>query len=92
MNMAAAMGIELLSEEQYLELQKLGNFDGKTSSWLKHLRRLENSVGPSMAIFATAEHSWVTTVQNLTMPPGVPRFAHGLDVARRIDPIAATRY
>jgi hypothetical protein len=35
MNMAAAMGIELLSEEQYLELQKLGNFDGKTSSWLK---------------------------------------------------------
>jgi hypothetical protein len=35
MNMAAAMGIELLSEEQYLELQKLGNFDAKTSSWLK---------------------------------------------------------
>ena len=35
MNMAAAMGIELLSEEQYMELQKLGNFDAKTSSWLK---------------------------------------------------------
>jgi hypothetical protein len=35
MNMAAAMGIELLSEAQYLELQKLGNFDAKTSSWLK---------------------------------------------------------
>ena len=35
MNMAAAMGIELLSEEQYLELQELGNFDAKTSSWLK---------------------------------------------------------
>jgi hypothetical protein len=34
-NMAAAMGIELLSEAQYLELQKLGNFDAKTSSWLK---------------------------------------------------------
>jgi len=32
---AAAMGIELLSEEQYRELQKLGNFDTKTSSWLK---------------------------------------------------------
>lgn len=34
-DMAAAMGIELLTEEQYRELQKLGNFDGKTSSWLK---------------------------------------------------------
>lgn len=34
-DMAAAMGIELLSEEQYRELQKLGNFDTKTSSWLK---------------------------------------------------------
>ena len=35
MDMAAAMGIELLSEEQYRELQKLGNFDAKTSSWVK---------------------------------------------------------
>jgi hypothetical protein len=33
--MAADMGIELLTEEQYRELQKLGNFDSKTSSWLK---------------------------------------------------------
>src|SRR3989344_6705782 len=32
-DMAAAMGIELLTEEQYKELQKLGNFDTKTSSW-----------------------------------------------------------
>jgi hypothetical protein len=35
MDMAAAMGIELLTEEQYRELQKLGNFDAKSSSWLK---------------------------------------------------------
>ena len=35
MDMAASMGIELLTEEQYLELQKLGDFDTKTSSWLK---------------------------------------------------------
>jgi hypothetical protein len=35
MDMAAAMGIELLTEEEYRELQKLGNFDLKTSSWLK---------------------------------------------------------
>jgi hypothetical protein len=35
MDMAAAMGIELLTEEQYRELQKLGDFDTKTSSWVK---------------------------------------------------------
>jgi hypothetical protein len=35
MDMADAMGIELLSEEEYRELQKLGNFDLKTSSWVK---------------------------------------------------------
>jgi len=34
-DMAADMGIELLSEEQYRELQKLGDFDSKSSSWLK---------------------------------------------------------
>ena len=34
-DVAAAMGIELLTEEQYRELQKLGNFDTKTSSWVK---------------------------------------------------------
>lgn len=35
MDMATAMGIELLTEEQYHELQKLGHFDTKSSSWLK---------------------------------------------------------
>src|ERR1700738_4028843 len=42
-NMAAAMGIELLTEEQYRELQKLGNFDTKTSRGVKrpsHVRKL----------------------------------------------------
>jgi hypothetical protein len=42
-DMATAMGIELLTEEQYRELQKLGNFDTKTSSWVKtpsHIRKL----------------------------------------------------
>ena len=34
-DMAAAMGVELLTEEQYQELQKLGEFDTKSSSWLK---------------------------------------------------------
>jgi hypothetical protein len=35
MDMTAAMGIEILTEEQYRELQKLGEFDTKTSSWVK---------------------------------------------------------
>ena len=35
MDMAASMGVELLTEEQYRELQKLGEFDTKTSSWLQ---------------------------------------------------------
>ena len=35
MDLAAAMGIELLTEEQYLDLQQLGNFDTKSSSWVK---------------------------------------------------------
>jgi hypothetical protein len=35
MDMASAMGIELLTEEQYRGLQKVGNFDTKTSSWVK---------------------------------------------------------
>src|SRR5256714_11935511 len=34
-DMAAAIGIELLTEEQYRELQRLGNFDTKTSSWVR---------------------------------------------------------
>jgi len=35
MEMAAGMGVEILTEEQYRELQKLGEFDTKTSSWVK---------------------------------------------------------
>ena len=34
-DMAAAMGVEILTEDQYAELQKLGNFDTKTSSWIQ---------------------------------------------------------
>ena len=34
MDLAAAMGVELLTEEQYFELQKLGEFDTKSSSWI----------------------------------------------------------
>jgi hypothetical protein len=44
---AAAMGIELLSEQEYRDLQKLGNFDTKTSSWLKtppEIRKLDGAI------------------------------------------------
>src|SRR6185369_17015365 len=47
LDMAAAMGIEILNEEQYRELQKLGNFDTKTSSWVQtppDIRRLGGAV------------------------------------------------
>jgi Protein of unknown function (DUF4256) len=46
-DMAADMGIEILTEEQYRELQKLGNFDNKTSSWVKtpdNIRKLGGAI------------------------------------------------
>lgn len=46
-DMAAEMGIDLLTEEQYRELQKLGSFDAKTSSWLKtpaEIRKLGGAI------------------------------------------------
>jgi len=45
--MAAAMGIDLLTEEQYRELQKRGNFDTKTSSWVQtptNIRKLGGAI------------------------------------------------
>ncbi|MDR7078441.1 hypothetical protein J2Y03_003493 [Neobacillus niacini] len=47
MDMAADMGIEILTEEQYRELQKLGNFDTKTSSWVitpANIRKLGGAI------------------------------------------------
>jgi hypothetical protein len=47
MDMAAAMSIELLTEEQYRELQQLGNFDLKTSSWIQtptEIRKLGGTI------------------------------------------------
>ena len=48
---AAAMGIELLTEEQYRELQKLGSFDTKTSSWVKTPSEIRNLGGALFADF-----------------------------------------
>lgn len=61
MDMAAAMGIEILTEEQYRELQKLGNFDMKTSSWVKtpsDIRRLGG------ALFADRRYGKVFVYHN----------------------------
>jgi len=61
MNMAAAMGIEILTEEQYRELQKLGNFDTKTSSWLKTPTEIRKLGG---AIFADRRYDHVFVYHN----------------------------
>ena len=60
-DMAAAMGIELLTEEQYRELQKLGNFDTKTSSWLKVPAEIRKLGG---AIFADRRYGTVFVYHN----------------------------
>src|SRR5881398_2895227 len=60
-DMAAAMGIELLTEEQYRELQKLGNFDTKTSSWLKTPPDIRKLGG---AIFADYRYGRVFVYHN----------------------------
>ena len=61
MNMAAAMGIELLTEEQYRELQNLGHFDTKTSSWLKTPSEIRKLGG---AIFADRRYDHVFVYHN----------------------------
>ncbi len=61
MDMANAMGIEILSEEQYRELQKLGNFDRKTSSWLKTPAEIRKLGG---AIFGDRRYNHVFVYHN----------------------------
>jgi hypothetical protein len=61
MDMAAAMGVELLTEEQYRELQKLGNFDTKTSSWVKTPAEIRKLGG---AIFADRRYNHVFVYHN----------------------------
>ncbi|MFA6945227.1 MAG: DUF4256 domain-containing protein [Pedobacter sp.] len=60
-DMAAAMGIELLTEEHYQELQKLGNFDTKTSSWLKTPSEIRK---PGGALFADFRYGNVFVYHN----------------------------
>jgi hypothetical protein len=60
-DVAAAMGIELLTEEQYRELQKLGNFDTKTSSWVKTPSDIRTLGG---ALFCDRRYGNVFTYHN----------------------------
>ena len=60
-DMAAAMGIEILTEEQYRELQKLGKFDTKTSSWIKTPSDIRELGG---AIFADYRYGNVFVYHN----------------------------
>jgi hypothetical protein len=61
MDMAAAMGVEILTEEQYRELQELGKFDTKTSSWLKTPPEIRKLGG---AIFADRRYDHVFVYHN----------------------------
>ncbi len=61
MDLAAAMGVELLTEEQYAELQRLGEFDTKSSSWLKTPPEIRKLGG---AIFGDRRFGRVFTYHN----------------------------
>ena len=61
MDMAAAMGIELLSEEEYRELQLLGSFDTKTSSWVNTPSAIRTLGG---ALFADRRYDHVFVYHN----------------------------
>jgi hypothetical protein len=61
MDMAAAMGIELLTKDQYRELQNHGNFDTKTSSWVKTPAAIRKLGG---ALFADRRYDTVFIYHN----------------------------
>lgn len=61
MEMAAAIGIEMLTEEQYRALQQLGEFDTKTSSWLKTPDRIRKLGG---ALFGDRRYDTVFVYHN----------------------------
>jgi hypothetical protein len=60
-DMASEMGIEILSEEQYRELQQLGKFDSKTSSWIKTPDEIRKLGG---ALFADFRYNQVFVYHN----------------------------
>jgi hypothetical protein len=77
-DMATAMGVEILTEEEYRELQKLGNFDTKTSSWVKTPSEIRKLGG---ALFADFRYGNVFVYHN-----GAPSYyaARGFRAALRV--------
>jgi hypothetical protein len=77
-DMAAVMGVELLTEEQYGELQKLGDFDMKTSSWVKTPGDIRKLGG---ALFADRRYDHVFVYHN-----GAPSYfgARGFRASLRV--------
>src|SRR5690606_26556202 len=61
LDMAESMGIEILTEEQYRELQQLGEFDTKTSSWIKTPAEIRNRGG---ALFCDRRYNHVFVYHN----------------------------
>jgi hypothetical protein len=61
MNLAAAMGVEILNEEQYRFLQTLGNFDLKTSSWIQTPDKIRKLGG---ALFCDRRYNTIFTYHN----------------------------
>jgi hypothetical protein len=79
-DMAADMGIEILTEEQYRELQKMGNFDKKTSSWVKtpdNIRKLGDLLRPPLRyrLYLSQRSGFLLFSQ------GFPRLAEGLNIS-----------
>ena len=77
-DMAAAMGVELLTEDQYRQLQKLGNFDAKTSSWVETPSDIRKLGG---ALFADRRYGHVFLYHN-----GAPSYfgARGFRASLRV--------
>ena len=78
LDMAAAMGIEILTEDQYRELQRLGAFDTKTSSWIRTPSQIRKLGGASFVIAVTTRFRLSQRRGVLLCRQGLPRLAQGL--------------
>ena len=89
MDMAAAMGVELLTEEHYRELQKLGKFDAKTSSWVQTPSKIRKLGG---ALFGDRRYDYCVLLSQrrgvLLCRQGIPWLAKGW--MKRLPPITSS--
>lgn len=80
-DMATDMGIEILTEEQYRELQKLGNFDLKTSSWVQTPADIRKLGGALFVIVVTTLYLSITMERIPTMLQGASGGVKNLNFA-----------